>query len=343
MKTYISTIFIILTVIAFSFTVKPDSKLYNQSINQAELLLIKSNYSEANKLYNEILKNYSVQMFTRDIWNYALSSHLVSDSIKVKECLQLLIKGGTSFEKIEKNQILSRYIDHEILKTIPKTDSLKTRLIDSLYIVDQSLRNIDSMYFKRKNDIKKIDDSNAEVLYKEFTKNGFPSEKDLGNSGMQKLNVLLLHQAFGQDRKYNLTRFVTPALLSGLIEPYQGIEFIIALQGRDALQHDNILIRLVYTDKNHEILSERENPNYALKSKYGYYKHANSNKKNHRADSLRNELGIGSIKQSRSKSIFSKSTNDSIGFQFFTLKTYSFNSKEDYDFFQTNFISVHPE
>lgn len=311
---------------------------YNSVINSAEISIINGDYKKANQIYFDIFSESQQYMFAKDVWNYAISSALVKDTLMVERCLISLFEKDFDMERVVKNKYLA-----PILNKVKKEGSEKliTRidlymLIDSLYEMDQKYRIYDSMYIKYKSENEKVDSMNSIKLKTIFDK-GFPSELEIGYVQMEKLELLLLHQNYGNKRLYDFTKYIEEALFDNKIEVMFAINLIMRLSGKDPYCDGCEVLKISYSNLNSDILTERDsmskNDNFII----GYYKQKDEILYN--ANNKRQKIGVATVAESRRKTLFNIK-NPKLGFEFFNFSHFIFTDKKQYEFFLQGFIEI---
>jgi len=312
---------------------------YNVVINSAEIAVVEKDYQKANRIYSSIFFDSNQYMFSKDVWNYALSSIIEKDTATVIKCLTNLIEKDYDVEKINQNKYFKPVLKKMDVQNVKKKISsihLYT-LIDSLHTEDQKYRIYDSMYVKYKSEINLIDSMNSVKLNKIFQKCGFPSEKEIGSTQAFSLWVMLLHQGYGTKRIYNFSKYVESSLTKGKIEPSMGCALLLRLSGKDSYGLEFGIKKISYSGLNSQVLGEKDEMAKTKNFILGYYKVkpevlSRLNKK-------REELGIGSVSEQRKKDYFS--FTDEHGFQFnMSLDHYVITDEEQYKFFTQNLVII---
>lgn len=315
---------------------------YNVLVNKAELSLVDNNIANAALCYKNA-KDLK-ELYNCDLWNYTICLAI----LKSPNCFQnvkILIERGLS-----KNNILNAHELNYLRDSINNYNSIKftysiqiRKSIDSLLEEDQKYRRLDSCYQKYKFEIKKIDKSNVDFLIKLFDKNGgYLNESILGMGDTylnENLDILILHQNFG-NRIHDFSSDILIGINKGYIDLKRGLFLLSRSNGKDDYGLTTGLLKILYSDKNTLIATEKQKARESTEFIIGYPKITlqqidNFNKK-------RITLGIGTIYEFQKKQLyFTNNHQNSFNFiNSYNYDTYFFSSKPEYNNFKKNIIPL---
>ena len=315
---------------------------YNVLINKAELFLVDNNITNASLCYKNAKK--LKELYNCDLWNYTICLAI----LKNPNCFQnvkLLLQRGLS-----KNNILNA---HELLYLRDSINNYNSFLlnyssqtrksIDSLFEEDQKYRRLDSCYLKFKFEIKKIDKSNVDFLIKLFDKNGgYLNESILGIGDAylnEKLDIIILHQNFG-NRIHDFSSNILIGINKGYIDLKRGLFLLSRSNGKDDYGLTAALLKIIYSDKNTLIATEKPKAHESTEFVIGFPKitKLEVNKINKK----RILLGIGTLNEFFKKQLyFTNNRQNSFNFiNSYNYDTYFFSSKSEYNNFKKYIIPL---
>lgn len=307
----------------------------NQLVNKAELAIVEGDLSTAFKHYSELKNTFGINnLFAKDIWNFANIALEIKDTLTANVCLNRLLELDYEFIG-NKCDYVSSWISKSSIKPKPSHPNL-TLLLDSLIEIDQKFRRLDSAYILHKDTIQFIDNHNADILNQLFTNFGYPTENMIGCKAMFNLEILLVHQNFGNERKYDFTDVVNEALRTRKIETNDGAYLVMRLSGKDVYGYDKVLVKLSFTKRNNQIhdnITKFKDDPYL----FGYYETPIEMKK--AIFKQRNGVGLCNLKELREKSLF-HFNNKNLPYKISHETNYSFSDKKQYELFQKGFIVI---
>ena len=173
----------------------PDSlKLYYSLINEAEMEILDSNLQHASKLYEEAF-TYKKFPFCSDQYNKAICEALLNNYEKTHESLRYIVSYNYSIDSLKEIESLKNYFTSDYGKKLTSFDNNRTKFIkntshefyDSLFIKDQEFRT--ELNYKRTEELKFRDSTDAYQLLNYINANGFPSEQEVGLFDNYHLNL----------------------------------------------------------------------------------------------------------------------------------------------------------
>lgn len=264
---------LISALIAYVFSYNNDDKIgcklpphllrYLTLRNEAEMLIVDSNYNQALNLYTKALKINS-RPFSTDIYNAAVCAALTGNNRLCVNYLIALKKIGLKYELIANNSAFSGFINSEYGQLIKKkyseqeyipTINIQLRMVlDSLSDQDQFYRRRPKAYQTYLDSIRRIDTSNVYYFKKLLHSYGFPNEYLIGidprSIHSMPYDVLFIHQAakgiVGQ--VYDFTPELWDAMCGGSLDPRIGSGFIEHMKSNMELYHSVDVVRMYVFD-----------------------------------------------------------------------------------------------
>lgn len=253
--------FVLLSKNDFKIT---DKKLisYYQNRNAAEQCITRSEFILANEKYLNAFKFNNP--FTSDLINALICSFIAHDEPQFNTCFQKLAERGFDFKSLNTDKDLSKKLSEydTKLKIKPTYNKKLHKTIDSLMIVDQSLRKLPNGKEIYKDEILKLDLSNGAFLKKLFINHGFPTEDEFGVIH-DDLQIILVHQSCLRKERIDLTSDIRKAILSGKLNNKTGAHLleILACQNKIDYGTSAKLYKVVFfkpKDENHLTQIEKD-------------------------------------------------------------------------------------
>jgi hypothetical protein len=210
-----------------------DYREYHRKIDQAEILIMDSAYSDALDIYEKVFTEYP-KGFSKDYYNAAICAsfeskpHLFQKYVDKLLCLGSSMENlGSSIENLSRLGSVQRLLkkfneismtrrlscDSEISRTFIKS-------IDSLSRADQSIRG-PGAYETRMKAVLSVDSVNFVKLKRLIERYGFPNEDKIGMPksvfGISPFYVILRHQY--QNKNFDLSELLFEAVKNGDLLP----------------------------------------------------------------------------------------------------------------------------
>jgi hypothetical protein len=288
---------------------------YYAHINKAELYVIDSNYSKAIVCYDSAFKEKEFP-FAKDRYNAAVCAALLKKNEKCYLELKFVIDKGFGVDNLQTKEVFrtffktvygNRLISYS--QTTPKIYLPRYRKkLDSLFYTDQFFRKKEGKYAVYLDTIKKIDQSNVNILNALLLQFGFPSEELIGVPDDSFIPItyrsVIIHQQNGSlSRVFDYTSVLKKALEEGNIETHIAAELISKSSGYDTYGIFGCGLTKYVLDSINSVAGVKTNPiaNYdSIKWGYvmlpkGYEDEININ---------RSKIGLETIGELRTKSVF---------------------------------------
>ncbi len=223
-----------------------DFRLYQETINKAELYIVNENKIQALNSYYNLLTT-SDGNFSKDIYNSLILAKELNrfdtlfkllDLVKAKNFDNAYLSGLEEFSDLHENVKWQEFINSN--NNVIYIDSELRNKINDLHTRDQFFRIKEGSYGKYGDTIRKIDSINMNYLLSLMSNGSLPGEKEIGARdfrGGQGYDIVLHHYMQNRSRNkklLNITPILVNQVLEGRIEPnkcalwleYQNGEFI---------------------------------------------------------------------------------------------------------------------
>jgi len=233
-------IFYLLFVLFYAKTLMSQSKeivKYYEYVNNAELLVIKDSFTNANSYY-KMAFDINKKPFAIDIYNATIIAMASKQYDLVIMNMTRLLKLGYDIENFKTNKMFlsfwkSKYGTKmkQIKKiTRPFYNRKYRNILLHMYEKDQHFRIKPNSYKLYDDTIRKIDKQNVRELQYLIKRFGFPSEYKIGlysdDVTTHPYEIIIIHQSSGPYQIFNFSSIIRSAILSGEIDNKTGAELI---------------------------------------------------------------------------------------------------------------------
>lgn len=231
---------------------------YHRVVVEAEKQYMDKNYREAIKSYKNAFSYYNG--FSIDRYNAMLLAEKLNDLSMKKKCMLFFKEHGIC------NDFFEQFSDMNVEKILKneesKTNQALTKKIDSIYLIDQSIR---LQKGSSEAAIQRVDSVNF-IFFKKFVnEEGFPSESLIGiecsnnKKGFMKAKIHTLLKHFCQRKQKDMYKILENALHKGEMNPEEyayyysflgndiyAIEPLVVLDGEKyiIINNDSLLLKV---------------------------------------------------------------------------------------------------
>lgn len=210
---------------------------YQSAINNAEENLLQAGFFQANDYYHQAF-NVGIIPFNNDLNNALITSLMCNDSSLIKYCTaemyarfinvnmyakyMVVLKDMKGYEFFQKTAA-----DSTLYRSNSKIDTEYNRIIDSLFVIDQKIRNdaVNKTFEKGMRDIYTVDSLNYFFFINYIKNRGFyPAENQIVTfngdvSGSSKLEIMYKHWTTLKNEFTYLMKILKKEVCSGNYKP----------------------------------------------------------------------------------------------------------------------------
>ncbi len=328
-------ILIVKTSFAQTYSISSDNILqYNKYINNAELLICDSMFSDALYYYEKAFKLLN-EPFAIDKYNAAMCAFKTDDFDKGESYLEYIVKRGYDYKNLNSNKIInlldSNYrsdLFHMLEQCSVEINNEIKNLYDSLYLVDQLFRK-DSLYWITNRDtLCKTDFSNGSFMNVLIKRHGFPSQELVGVSynllAVLPWELIVIHNHVKPfcDKRVDFSNVIWDAMEQGLIRIPKAANYLEQSIGKEIFGTGVVgCVKVEYKGVD------------TCYYKTGFFNL--SDKSFNKINFQRISIGLDSIEEARKKVLFNISNPDFI-FSEGHMITYSCNNLTEFNNFIVN-------